>query len=357
VLSSTGTGKGVLGTSNSSTGMGVMGWNKSTTGQAIGVYGVSDSATGAGVFGRATEGSGANAGVYGTAFSDFGYGVLGSSVDNIGVKGEATSTVAPNYGVYGTTPSRNGRGVYGLASASNGTAYGGYFQSNADQGAAVYGKATSLSTLNGLVQYGGLFIADGPNGRGVWGIHSNSAAGGAGVVGQNSNGFGVFAYGDMGCSGNKSFQIDHPLDPENKYLRHYCAEGPEPRNVYQGHVTTGANGYAWIDLPDYFNEINRDPEYTLTVIDSSDDFVLAKVTHKVEANRFQIRTSKPGVLVSWRVEGIRNDLWVQRHGAPVEVDKEGWEKGKYQHPELYGAGRDMGLNRVPDDPPARPGQR
>ena len=36
----------------------------------------------------------------------------------------------------------------------------------------------------------------------------------------------------MAGSGVKAFRIDHPLDPENKYLLHYCAEGPEPLNVY-----------------------------------------------------------------------------------------------------------------------------
>ena len=39
---------------------------------------------------------------------------------------------------------------------------------------------------------------------------------------------------------------------------------------------------------------------------------------------------------SWRVEAVRNDAWVKRHGAPVEVVKEGAEAGTYQHPELYG---------------------
>ena len=85
---------------------------------------------------------------------------------------------------------------------------------------------------------------------------------------------------------------------------------------------------------------------TLTVIDGSNDFVLAKVTRKVLENRFQIRTSKPRVVVSWEVKGIRNDRWVQRNGAPVEVEKLGREKGKYQHPELYGAGAEMGMGYV-----------
>lgn len=48
--------------------------------------------------------------------------------------------------------------------------------------------------------------------------------------------------------------------------------------------------------------------------------------------------------VSWRVESVRNDRWVQRRGAAVEVEKQGLEKGTYQHPELYGQPKEKGMN-------------
>jgi hypothetical protein len=48
--------------------------------------------------------------------------------------------------------------------------------------------------------------------------------------------------------------------------------------------------------------------------------------------------------VSWRVEALRNDRWVQMRGAPVEVDKQGPEKGTYQHPELYGQPPEKSMN-------------
>jgi hypothetical protein len=51
--------------------------------------------------------------------------------------------------------------------------------------------------------------------------------------------------------------------------------------------------------------------------------------------------------VSWRVEALRNDRWVQQRGAPVEIEKEGPEKGTYQHPELYGQPPEMGMNYRP----------
>ena len=59
---------------------------------------------------------------------------------------------------------------------------------------------------------------------------------------------------------------------------------------------------------------------------------------------FRIAGGAPGTKVSWRVEALRNDLWVQKRGAPVEVEKQDLEKGTYQHPELYGQPPEVGMN-------------
>jgi hypothetical protein len=47
------------------------------------------------------------------------------------------------------------------------------------------------------------------------------------------------------------FKIDHPLDPENKYLSHSFVESPDMMNIYNGNVVTDASGYATVTLPDY----------------------------------------------------------------------------------------------------------
>jgi hypothetical protein len=93
-----------------------------------------------------------------------------------------------------------------------------------------------------------------------------------------------------------------------------------------------------VDLPDYFADINRDPTYHLTVVDDADtdSFVQAKVAREIRDNRFKIRTSAPHTNVSWRVEAVRDDLWVRTRGAPVELEKDARERGRYQHPEFYG---------------------
>ena len=124
---------------------------------------------------------------------------------------------------------------------------------------------------------------------------------------------------------------------------------PEPQNAYNGVVTTNASGEAWVQLPDYFGEINKDFRYTLTVVDDtdSDQFVMAKVAREIRDNKFKIKTNAPRIKVSWEVKAIRNDLWVRKYGAPTETPKVGREKGLYQHPELYGKPKEFGMTYSP----------
>ncbi len=63
-----------------------------------------------------------------------------------------------------------------------------------------------------------------------------------------------------------SFKIDHPLDPANKFLSHSFVESPDMKNIYDGNVTTDATGSAIVTLPDYFETLNRDFRYQLTVL-------------------------------------------------------------------------------------------
>ncbi len=83
----------------------------------------------------------------------------------------------------------------------------------------------------------------------------------------------------------------------------------------------------------------------LTVVDEGDsaEFVLAKVVRRIQGNRFQIRTSAPNVAVCWEVKAVRNDLFLQRYGAPTEMPKPEYDKGFYQHPELYGMPPERGI--------------
>ena len=77
-------------------------------------------------------------------------------------------------------------------------------------------------------------------------------------------------------------------------------------NIYNGNVVTDANGDAVVPLPEWFETLNRDFRYQLTVIGQ---FAQAIVTAEVANHQFSIKTDKPAVKVSWQVTGIRQDAW------------------------------------------------
>jgi hypothetical protein len=149
----------------------------------------------------------------------------------------------------------------------------------------------------------------------------------------------ITADGNVQVSGNLSkgggsFKIDHPLDPANKYLYHSFVESPDMKNIYDGKVTTDNTGLATVTLPDWFEALNRDFRYQLTVIGQ---FAQAIVASEISNNQFSIRTDKPNVKVSWQVTGIRQDAYANAHRIQVEEDKPPQEQGHYLHPELFGA--------------------
>jgi hypothetical protein len=131
-----------------------------------------------------------------------------------------------------------------------------------------------------------------------------------------------------------SVRIDDPLDPTNKYLFQSYVSSPDMMNVYNGNVTTDANGDAVVTLPDYFESLNGDFRYQLTVIGT---FAQAIVADEIKSNQFRIKTDKPNVKVSWQVTGIRKDPYAAKNRIQGEVEKAPAEKGKLQNPEAYGA--------------------
>jgi len=230
-----------------------------------------------------------------------------------------------------------------------GTGYGGYdLQIGRDNGAheIILSGQVGIGTDNPtyplhVVSSTTAIRGEAPN-TGVLGL--SAADDGVGVYGQASgnNSYGVFSSGDMGASGTKSFVIDHPSDPENKYLKHYTSEGPEPLNIYRGRVTLDGSGEASVELPDYFEAINRDPLYTLTPIGAA--MPNLHVSAEVSGNQFRIAGGVPGMDVSWRVEAVRDDPYVRSRGAPVEVIKSESERGLYQYPEFYDQPPERGTN-------------
>ena len=381
---------GVYGQTSSTVGTGVFGGATDTSGINFGVRGETPSTSGRGVYGLASATTGDTFGglfennsttgvaVFGFAISNNGDNIGGlfqtRSNTGVGVQGVAMSTSGASFGGRFESAGLSGRGVYGGATSANGVNYGGRFESVSTTGRGAFGLATSTtgSTYGLLGQvyssdgigvfgenfadtglgYGGRFESDSDFGRGVYGLNNRNTGVNYGVRGQTASaaGYGVFAVGELGATGVKSFRIDHPFDPENKYLLHYSSESPVPQNFYVGNVVTDSSGYAWVELPDYFAEINANFKYQLTVVEEGDsnDFIWAKVVQKVKNNRFRVRTNKPNVEVSWEVKADRNDLYVRRKQPKDQIEKEGLERGRYQHPELYGKPLSMGMDVMPE---------
>ena len=145
-----------------------------------------------------------------------------------------------------------------------------------------------------------------------------------------------------------SFKIDHPLDPENKYLSHSFVESPDMMNIYNGNVVLNAAGEAVVELPDWFEALNMDFRYQLTCVGQ---FAPVYVADKIRGNRFRIAGGEPGMEISWMVTGVRQDEYARAHRIPVEEDKRPEDIGKYRHPELYGASRTEAIGYL--EPPEK----
>jgi trimeric autotransporter adhesin len=386
-LALSGVTNGVYGSTMSSTNgaSGLFGFAPATSGMTYGVYGrtqsLSDFTAGVngyaartsgisyGVYGASNSGSDGAAGVYGSADRSTGavYGVYGTTNSSgngaIGVYGSSSSATGITAGVAGLTLSSSGIGVEGYATRQTGTNTGVLGRSDSPDGKGVYGIGVGLgvvgesSSPNGWGVYGlATAAATGSSAKGVIGIVNGTISTSidpvCGVCGEaTGNAFGVYAYspglwalfadGQFAATGYKSFFIDHPMDPANKFLTHYCSEGPEALDVYSGNVTLDVKGEAWVDLPPYFEALNRDFRYQLTPIGKPAPNL--NIAEEIQGNRFKIAGGAPDAKISWRVEGVRNDRWAQTHPASVETDKPAALRGKFLRPELYGQSTEQGI--------------
>lgn len=102
----------------------------------------------------------------------------------------------------------------------------------------------------------------------------------------------------------KAFTIDHPLDPTNRVLRHYCLEGPQVWNVYAGNAQL-VNGIAVVQLPEYYGAENKagSEVYELTAVGGQASLWIER---EVSKKSFVIGGDKD-VKVSWTVKVLRND--------------------------------------------------
>ena len=346
---------GVYGSNGSPQGVGVYGMSTHTGQFGVGIRGTSGALNGTGVQGQSTRTTGEVTGISGFINSDEGQAVSGFSNsltgNGAGVVGSGNGDTS--VGVYGGV-GRGTYGTFGWAAAETATGVGGWNQAStgetrgvsglvySDAGAALFGQATATTGVtNGVYA-----TVASTTGRAVEGWATAGSGLNYGVYGRTSSaaGYAGWFQGRVHVNGTLSksagsFKIDHPQDPENRTLSHSFVESPDMKNVYDGVVTTDAAGQATVALPDWFEALNRDFRYQLTVIDGGEAFVLAKVAREIEGNRFVVRTSAPNVKVSWQVTGIRRDAYAEKHRIPVEEWKDASLRGRYLNPDAFDAPR------------------
>ena len=200
---------------------------------------------------------------------------------------------------------------------------------------------TIASTISvGDFAYTGADVADH---IGVRGSSTPTAGWGIGVYGQGGW-YGVFSNGNFGATGTKTFLIDHPLDPENKSLKHFSMESNEVLNMYRGNAVFDKNGIAIVQLPEYFNTINIDFSYQLTPIGAPMPNLY--VSQKINNNGvFQISGGEAEKEVSWSVYAKRNDKYIQENPEETksEIEKAGDRKGKYWDPISWKQPKEKGV--------------
>jgi hypothetical protein len=310
---------------------------------AGGALNVSNNQGGSGVFGSGNpgvfgDGVGGN-GVTGNSSGTQSAGVFGTNLTNTGVSGTG------HIGVRGiTTDDSLGMGVFGRGQGPNSA--GVYGENGA--GAAIWGFSTGVGPAilgqNSSTGLAGQFV-------GPVEITMNTIAPAIKATGLNGTGLAGRFIGSVSVEGTLSksagsFKIDHPLDPANKFLSHSFVESPDMKNIYDGNITTDATGSAVVNLPAYFEALNRDYRYQLTVLGQ---FAQAIVSREIAQNSFEIRTDKPGVKVSWQVTGIRQDAYARAHPIVPEEFKPAEEQGLYLFPAGFGAGEEKQIGA-----PSRP---
>ncbi len=202
------------------------------------------------------------------------------------------------------------RGVSAMVYPDGSSTYYGlyaYVSGGSGTNRAVYGRA-----LGGTTNYAGYFYGN---------VH---------VTGTLSKGGG-------------SFKIDHPLDPENKYLYHSFVESPDMMNIYNGNVVLDENGEAVVTLPEWFEALNMEFRYQLTCIGG---FAPVFVAEEIKDNQFRIAGGKAGLKVSWQVTGIRHDPFANANRIPVEEDKPDDEVGTYLHPKAWDVPEELQVDTV-----------
>ncbi|MDG4797770.1 hypothetical protein [Micromonospora sp. WMMD1082] len=373
---------GVLGTSEAASGAGVFGRSSVEQG-GNGVAGLAEGLGGIGVFGAADRrgtgvvGQGATGMV---ARGDAGAGIEASSEQAPGVVGRSQRDGVP--AVVGE--SAGGTGVLGTAREwTEPAVHGKHTRGGTGVLGTTDGQRMSVPPVAGVR---GVCTADAPGalgtstaGPGVVGLHGAASAtilGAAGVVGASNDAPGVFGWGAPGvlglgrvdevavmamgglsslgtttmpaggfvgtvtiigdlkvAGGAKQFVIDHPLDPQRRYLQHAAVEAPALKTFYDGRVSLDESGRARVELPAWFGSLNTDLCYSLTPVGGPGPEL--HIAEEYDGAGFTVAGGAPGAIVCWQVTGVRQDASARSHPLVVEPEKAPADIGRYVDPAAH----------------------
>lgn len=213
-------------------------------------------------------------------------------------------------------------------------------QSDGIRGGVLLSSAFNNASIGATGQYIGGGNIDA---AGLVGLANSNAGWGYGVIGEG-NWYALYGFGDFGVTGGKFFEIDHPLDPENKILRHANIESNEILNHYRGNVILDQNGEGTIELPDYFHSININFSYQLTPVGASMPNLY--VSQEIADGVFKVAGGEANKKVSWVVQAERNDKYMTKHPdrKVMEKEKKDYMKGKYLDPISWGQPESKGIS-------------
>ncbi len=388
-LASTGTNYGGHFENASSSGRGVYAYTSHASGTTYAGKFHSASTSGTGVYGYAMANTGTNYGVHGETDSPAGVGVYGEGPD-LGVSGYASATTGVVYGGYFESPSDQASAVRAFATSTTGVTYGIYGRSysETDGSIGVYGRSSYNTTVGET--WGVYGLSEGHGGRGVYGRSSNTSVnsdgrggyflsnGGLGVgvegeapnigvraaatatVGTNyglsatsssASGWAGYFAGNVHVTGTLSkgggsFVIDHPLDPENKLLRHNFVESPENLLIYRGTAKLDSQGEAVVEMPEYFEALTKESEASVHLTPEGKPFLTG---YRWQADHTAFTAyGDPNREVAWMVMADRDDPVMRQLARPVEEEKSPsssfCDKGELLYPTAYGYPETTGRN-------------
>ncbi|HEV7509337.1 MAG TPA: hypothetical protein VGS07_30960 [Thermoanaerobaculia bacterium] len=156
---------------------------------------------------------------------------------------------------------------------------------------------------------------------GNYGVVGYTNVGEAGVVGYNMNSafcpassavdgmlgvhrggtnYGVYADGDIGATGTKSFVEPHPTDP-TKEIRYVSLEGPEAGTYFRGTGHT-RRGFATIEVPESFRMVTDAQGLTVVVTPTGELAQIAAISKSLD--KIVVQSSKD-VAFDYVVNGVR----------------------------------------------------